>query len=41
MAHRFEIDRTVELGASAEHVWQAIAMDPGIDRWSGVNRRGS
>ena len=33
MAHRFEITRDLEVGASPEQVWEAIATGPGMDSW--------
>ncbi|HET9722312.1 MAG TPA: SRPBCC domain-containing protein, partial [Actinomycetota bacterium] len=33
MAHRFEIDKTIEVGATPEQVWQAITTGPGLDSW--------
>ena len=33
MAHRFEITKDVEVGATPEEVWEAIATGPGMDSW--------
>jgi uncharacterized protein YndB with AHSA1/START domain len=33
MGHEFEIDREIELDASPQQVWAAIATGPGIDSW--------
>jgi uncharacterized protein YndB with AHSA1/START domain len=33
MAHRFEIDRQIEVGATPEQVWEAITTGPGLDSW--------
>jgi uncharacterized protein YndB with AHSA1/START domain len=33
MAHRFEITRDLEVGASPEQVWEAIATGPGLNSW--------
>ncbi len=33
MAHRFEITKDLEVGASPEQVWEAIATGPGMDSW--------
>ena len=33
MAHRFEITKELEVGATPEQVWEAIATGPGMDSW--------
>src|SRR5437870_13125684 len=33
MAHRFEITKDLEVGATPEEVWEAIATGPGMDSW--------
>lgn len=33
MGHRFELHKNVELAATPEQVWEAIATGPGIDSW--------
>jgi uncharacterized protein YndB with AHSA1/START domain len=33
MAHRFEITKDVEVGATPEEAWEAIATGPGMDSW--------
>ncbi|MFG3703530.1 SRPBCC domain-containing protein [Micromonospora sp. NPDC047670] len=33
MGHRFELRKDVELAATPEQVWEAIATGPGIDSW--------
>lgn len=33
MGHEFEIDNEIELYATPEQVWEAIATGPGIDSW--------
>ncbi|MEE6260101.1 SRPBCC family protein [Plantactinospora sonchi] len=33
MGHQFELQKTVELAATPEEVWAAIATGPGIDSW--------
>lgn len=33
MAHRFEIAKDLEVDASPEQVWEAIATGPGLDSW--------
>jgi uncharacterized protein YndB with AHSA1/START domain len=33
MAHEFEVREQIELDASPEEVWQAIATGPGVDSW--------
>ncbi|SCL56570.1 Uncharacterized conserved protein YndB, AHSA1/START domain [Micromonospora citrea] len=33
MGHRFELHKDVELAATPEQVWEAIATGPGIDSW--------
>jgi uncharacterized protein YndB with AHSA1/START domain len=33
MPHEFEVRKEVELDASPEQVWEAIATGPGIDSW--------
>lgn len=33
MGHEFEIDKEIELPATPEQVWDAIATGPGIDSW--------
>ncbi|WP_433500424.1 SRPBCC family protein [Sphaerimonospora sp. CA-214678] len=33
MAHEFELSKEIELAATPEQVWDAIATGPGIDSW--------
>jgi uncharacterized protein YndB with AHSA1/START domain len=33
MAHEFELRKEIELDATAEQVWEAIATGPGVDSW--------
>ncbi|HEX6469114.1 MAG TPA: SRPBCC domain-containing protein [Streptosporangiaceae bacterium] len=33
MSHEFEVDKEIELAATPEQVWDAIATGPGIDSW--------
>jgi len=33
MAHEFEVREEIELDASPQEVWQAIATGPGVDSW--------
>ena len=33
MAHPFEVRKELELDATPEEVWDAIATGPGIDSW--------
>jgi uncharacterized protein YndB with AHSA1/START domain len=33
MGHEFEVDKEIELAATPEQVWHAIATGPGIDSW--------
>jgi hypothetical protein len=33
MAHEFELHKEIELDATPEQVWEAIATGPGIDSW--------
>ncbi|MFD0884376.1 SRPBCC domain-containing protein [Streptosporangium algeriense] len=33
MGHEFEVRRRIELAATPEEVWQAIATGPGVDSW--------
>lgn len=33
MAHRFEITQEIEVAASPEQAWEAIATGPGMDSW--------
>jgi uncharacterized protein YndB with AHSA1/START domain len=33
MAHKFEIAKDVEVAATPEQVWEAIATGPGLDSW--------
>ena len=33
MAHRFEITQDLEVGATPEQVWEAIATGRGMDSW--------
>ena len=38
MAHPFELTHEIEVDASPEEVWDAIATGPGVDAWfMGVN----
>ncbi|HEY7476819.1 MAG TPA: SRPBCC domain-containing protein [Actinomycetota bacterium] len=38
MAHPFELNHQIEVAASPEEVWEAIATGPGVDAWfMGVN----
>ncbi|WP_248963364.1 SRPBCC family protein, partial [Sphaerisporangium perillae] len=33
MAHRFELRKEIELRASVERVWEAVATGPGLTSW--------
>ncbi len=33
MAHAFEIAQDIEVDATPEQVWEAIATGPGLDSW--------
>jgi uncharacterized protein YndB with AHSA1/START domain len=33
MAHEFQIEKDLEVGASPEQVWEAITTGPGLDSW--------
>ena len=33
MAHPFEVSKEIEVDATPEEVWEAIATGPGIDSW--------
>ena len=33
MAHAFEIAQEIEVDATPEQVWEAIATGPGLDSW--------
>jgi uncharacterized protein YndB with AHSA1/START domain len=33
MAHPFEIRNEIEVDATPEEVWEAIATGPGVDSW--------
>ena len=33
MTHPFEVSQEIELDATPEQVWEAIATGPGIDSW--------
>jgi uncharacterized protein YndB with AHSA1/START domain len=33
MAHPFEFTHEIEVDASPEEVWEAIATGPGVDAW--------
>ena len=33
MAHPFELSHEIEVDASPEEVWEAIATGPGVDSW--------
>ena len=33
MAHPFELTHEIEVDASPEEVWEAIATGPGVDAW--------
>jgi len=33
MAHKFEIAKDIEVAASPEQAWEAIATGPGLDGW--------
>ncbi|MEV4455158.1 SRPBCC domain-containing protein [Microbispora sp. NPDC049633] len=33
MAHEFELSKEIELDATPEQVWEAIATGPGVDSW--------
>ncbi|PZG02439.1 SRPBCC family protein [Micromonospora deserti] len=33
MGHRFELQKDIELAATPEQVWEAIATGPGLDSW--------
>ncbi|WP_143737006.1 SRPBCC domain-containing protein [Microbispora sp. GKU 823] len=33
MPHEFELHKEIELDATPEQVWEAIATGPGVDSW--------